>query len=138
VIAVFDIDGVLADPTHRQHHVARRPKDWDAFFAAVGDDEVLAAGKARLHTLAADHDVVLLSGRPESTRAETEAWLARHGIEVSRLVLRRNADHRPAAQVKAELIASIGGPAEVAIVVDDDETVTARLGASGYTTELFR
>jgi hypothetical protein len=138
VIAVFDIDGVLADPTHRQHHVASRPKDWDAFFAAVGGDDVLVAGRARLHALAADHEVVLLSGRPESTRAETEAWLARHGIEVSRLVLRRDGDHRPAAVVKAELIASIGGPAEVAVVIDDDATVTARLTASGYTTELFR
>ncbi len=36
VIAVFDIDGVLADATHRQHHVAGRPKDWDAFFARRG------------------------------------------------------------------------------------------------------
>lgn len=138
MIAVFDIDGVLADPTHRQHHVASRPKDWDAFFAAVGEDEVLEAGRARLHELAVDHEVVLLSGRPESTRADTEAWLARHGIEVSRLVLRRDSDHRPAPQVKAELIAGIGGPTEVAVVVDDDEAVTARLTANGYTTALFR
>jgi hypothetical protein len=136
VIAVFDIDGVLADPTHRQHHVSTRPKDWDAFFAAVGDDDVLVAGRDRLHALSAEHEVVLLSGRPESTRADTEAWLVRHGIEVSRLVLRADSDHRPAAQVK--LIAGIGAPHEVVLVVDDDETVTARLGASGYTTELFR
>jgi FMN phosphatase YigB (HAD superfamily) len=138
VIAVFDIDGVLADPGHRQHHVSSRPKDWDAFFAGVGEDALLEAGRARLRELSADHVVVLLSGRPESTRADTEAWLARHGIEVSRLVLRRDSDYRPAAQVKAELIAAIGGPDKIAIVVDDDESVTARLVASGYTTELFR
>jgi hypothetical protein len=138
MIAVFDIDGVLADPGHRQHHVASRPKDWDAFFASVGDDDVIEAGRARLRELATDHEVVLLSGRPESTRADTEAWLVRHDIEVSRLVLRRDDDHRPAPQVKAELIAGIGGPDEVALVVDDDESVTARLGASGYTTEFFR
>ena len=54
MIAVFDIDGVLADPTHRQHHVAARPKDWDAFFAAVGGDEVLEAGRSRLRELAVD------------------------------------------------------------------------------------
>ncbi len=138
VIAVFDIDGVLADPEHRQHHVASRPKDWDAFFAAVGGDDVIVAGRDRLRELAADHEVVLLSGRPESTRADTEAWLARHGIDVSRLVLRRDSDHRPAAQVKAELIVGIGSPADVAVVIDDDESVTTRLAASGYTTELVR
>ena len=138
MIAVFDIDGVLADPTHRQHHVASRPKDWASFFAAVGGDEVLDAGRDRLNELAADHEVVLLSGRPESTRAETEAWLSRHGIAVTRLVLRREDDHRPAAQVKSELIAGIGTPSEVVVVVDDDASVTARLDASGYRTELFR
>ena len=132
MIAVFDIDGVLADPTHRQHHVAARPKDWDAFFAAVGGDDVLEAGRARLRELAVDHEVVLLSGRPESTRAETEAWLARHGIAVSRLVLRRDADFRPAAQVKAELIvghrrAGSGGRGGGRRRVRDDPTGSKRL-----------
>lgn len=138
MIVVFDIDGVLADPAHRQHHLASRPKDWDAFFAAVGEDNVLVAGRSRLHELAIDHEVVLVSGRPESTRAQTEAWLDRHGIAVSGLVLRRTGDHRPAAQVKSELIFGIGGPDEVALVVDDDVTVTAHLCAHGYPTELFR
>lgn len=31
-LAVFDIDGVLADVRHRLPHVQGRPKDWDAFF----------------------------------------------------------------------------------------------------------
>ena len=48
MIAVFDIDGVLADARHREHHVSGRPKDWDAFFAAVGDDPVVEAGRQRL------------------------------------------------------------------------------------------
>ena len=34
-VAVLDIDGVLADVSHRLGHVQRRPKDWDAFFAAA-------------------------------------------------------------------------------------------------------
>ncbi len=37
-VAVFDIDGVLADVRHRLHHVAARPKDWDAFFGAAPQD----------------------------------------------------------------------------------------------------
>ncbi len=48
VIAVVDIDGVLADATHRQHHLEGRPKDWDAFFAAVGEDPPIPRGIARL------------------------------------------------------------------------------------------
>jgi hypothetical protein len=138
VIAVFDIDGVLADATHRQHLVAARPKDWDGFFALVGDDALLVAGRERLRELAREHEVVLLSGRPERTRADTEAWLARHGIGYARLVLRRDDDFRPAPELKARLIARIGGPDRVALVVDDDEAVVKRLQGLGYAAELFR
>jgi phosphoglycolate phosphatase-like HAD superfamily hydrolase len=138
VIAIFDIDGVLADATHRQHHVQGRPKDWNAFFAAVGEDPVLEHGRARLRTLAAEHDVVLLSGRPESTRADTVDWLERHGITASQLVLRADADHRPAADLKAELVTRIGSPDTVLIVVDDDPSIVERLAGMGYATELFR
>ena len=138
MIAVVDIDGVLADAGHRQHHVQGRPKDWDAFFAAVGEDTPIAAGIALLRVLAGQHDVVLLSGRPERTRADTEQWLARQGIVGTPLVLRPDADHRPAAALKADLIRGIASPADVAVVVDDDAAVVETLTRVGYRTRLFR
>lgn len=142
MIAVVDIDGVLADATHRQHLVARlpmdrRPKDWDAFFAAVGEDPVLEDGRALVRRLAEQHRIVLLSGRPERTRADTVAWLERQGIGWERLVLRPDDDHRPAAVVKAGLIRGIGRPDEVAVVVDDDASVRNRLDTLGYLTLSF-
>ena len=138
MIAVLDIDGVLADASHRQHFLDGRPKDWDAFFAAVGDDTVIEAGHARLAELATDHRIVLLSGRPERTRAVTQAWLTRHGIAADALVLRPDADRRPAAAFKAQAIGGIGSPAEVRVVVDDDPAVVERLAGGGYAAELFR
>ena len=138
MIAVVDIDGVLADAGHRQHLVASRPKDWDAFFAAVGADAPISDGIALLHELAGQHEVVLLSGRPERTRGDTEEWLARQGVAGLRLVLRPDADHRPAATLKADLIRGIGAPDRVAVVVDDDETVVETLTRVGYRTRLFR
>lgn len=137
MIVIFDIDGVLADATHRQHHVAKRPKDWDAFFAAVGADPVIEAGRARLLGEAEVHEVVLLSGRPERTRTDTEGWLTDHGLGERRLILRDDDDHRPAATVKAELISGLAPPEEVAVVIDDDQTVVERLRAMGYRVELF-
>ncbi len=137
MIAVVDIDGVLADPAHRTHHLSKRPKDWDAFFAEVGGDGLLEHGRALLHDLADEHDVVLLSGRPESARRDTELWLDRHGIAVSRLVLRADADHRPAPVMKGDLIRGIGGPDEVVIVVDDDAGVVEELARMGYRTHQF-
>ncbi len=136
MIAVVDIDGVLADATHREHFVRQRPKDWDGFFGAVAGDPVLPAGRALLEDLGREHVIVLLSGRPERTRADTRAWLSAHDLVVDRLVLRPDADHRPASLVKAELIVGIGRPDEVAVVVDDDASVLERLADMGYRVHL--
>ena len=138
MIAVFDIDGVLADASHRQHFVESRPKDWDAFFAAVGDDAVIERGVALLREYQQRDRIVLLSGRPERTRADTQAWLERNGIVVERLVLRGDRDFRSAGVAKAALVHGIGDPAEVSIVVDDDENVVESLTALGYAARVFR
>lgn len=138
MIVVLDIDGVLADASHRQHFVESRPKNWAAFFAAVGEDPVIEAGRARLLAESAVAEVVLLSGRPEHTRAATAAWLLRNGMGEPRLFLRPDSDHRPAAELKADLIASVGEPADLRAVIDDDESVVRKLTGLGYRTELFR
>jgi phosphoglycolate phosphatase-like HAD superfamily hydrolase len=137
MIVIFDIDGVLADATHRQHLVQQRPKDWDAFFAGVGEDPVIEAGRSRLLAEAQRHDIVLVSGRPERTRAATAEWLQRHGMGSPRLVLRGDADWRPAAVAKLELVRSVASAADVATIIDDDESVVEALAAGGYPSELF-
>ena len=138
MIAVVDIDGVLADAGHRQHHLEGSPKDWDGFFAAVGEDPPIATGIELLRELSQEHGVVLLSGRPERTRQDTEAWLSHHGIAFERLVLRPDTDRRTAARFKADAIRGIGDPLHVAVVVDDDESVVKTLTRMGYSTRLFR
>ncbi len=137
MIAVVDIDGVLADAGHRQHLVSGRPKDWDGFFAAVGSDAVIAEGLALVRELATEHEVVLLSGRPERTRADTQAWLAQHQVPWSRLVLRPDADRRAARLFKAATLRRLSPSDEVAVVIDDDESVIAELTRMGYTSVLF-
>jgi phosphoglycolate phosphatase-like HAD superfamily hydrolase len=46
VLAVFDVDGVVADVRHRLRHVAHGRKNWNAFFAAAADDPPLEIGVA--------------------------------------------------------------------------------------------
>ena len=137
MIAVIDIDGVLADASHRERFVRTRPKDWAAFFDAVTDDAVIAEGRELVSNLSRDHEIVLLSGRPERTRPDTEEWLARQGIGYARLVLRPDRDHRPAPLFKSEALTALGGPEVVAVVVDDDETVVEALRVLGYTARRF-
>ena len=131
-LAVFDLDGTLADVRHRLRHIAHRPKDWDAFFAAAPADPPLPTGVALARESARDCEVVYLTGRPERCRADTEAWLRRHDLPAGRLRMRRSSDHRPARLAKLELLRRLARGRTVAVVVDDDEQVCDAYEAAGY------
>jgi phosphoglycolate phosphatase-like HAD superfamily hydrolase len=134
--AVLDIDGVLADVRHRLHHLERSPKDWSSFFAAAPRDPLLAEGAAVAATLAEDHEVVYVTGRPERCRRDTLAWLARYGLPEGRLLMRRNEDRRPARQTKLAHLRGLARKAPVAVVVDDDPEVVAAVSRAGWPTLL--
>jgi len=95
-LAVVDIDGVVADVRHRLHFIEGKPRQWDRFFAAADQDPPLPQGVALVKELAADHDVVWLTGRPERTRRATRTWLAAQGLPTESLIMRPNRDFRPA------------------------------------------
>lgn len=131
-VAVFDIDGVLADVRHRLHHLDKRPKDWSAFFAAASADPPLQQGLELAHVLAADHAVVYVTGRPSRLGKVTRDWLQRHDLPVGPLVMRRSGDFRPARIAKLELVREIDADSPVHVVVDDDPEVVRALREAGF------
>ncbi len=131
-LAVFDVDGTLADVRHRLHHIARRPKDWDAFFTAARDDPPLETGVALARESARDCEVVYVTGRPERCRADTLEWLRRHDVPDGRLTMRRSGDRRPARVAKLELLRRLARDRVVAVVVDDDEQVCDAYEGAGF------
>jgi phosphoglycolate phosphatase-like HAD superfamily hydrolase len=135
-LAVFDIDGVLADVRHRLHHLEARPQRWERFFQSADRDPVLVEGAERLRAALTDHDVLYLTGRPERTRRLTERWLARHGLPTGPLFMRADDDHRPARWVKRQVLRALGRERVVASVLDDDPAVVALLEADGWPVEL--
>ncbi len=132
MLAVVDIDGVLADVRHRLHFVEQRPKDWDGFFAAALEDPVLPQGVDVVRQLAQVHEVVYLSGRPEKCREDTLAWLAEHDIPPGEVFLRRPGDRRPARLTKIELLDRLRRRKPIAVLVDDDPQVCEAARAAGY------
>jgi hypothetical protein len=131
-LAVVDLDGVVADVRHRLRHLDARPPDWAAFFAGIPDDPVLPEGRAVVDRLAGGHDVVYLTGRPERTRADTQAWLRRHGLPRGEVIMRRDGDRRPARVTKPALLRTLSAGRLVAVVVDDDPDVCAALAGEGW------
>jgi phosphoglycolate phosphatase-like HAD superfamily hydrolase len=132
-VAVFDIDGVLADVRHRLHHVSARPKDWQAFFDAAAQDPALPEGVAAVHTAdRAGHVIVYLTGRPERCRAETLAWLAEQGLPGGSLHMRRDADRRPARLTKVAALRRLARRLRIEAFVDDDAAVVAAVRSAGF------
>lgn len=133
---MVDVDGVVADVRHRVRHLDSRPRDWDAFFAAAGDDPPLTVGIARVQALAADHEIIWLTGRPEHLRATTLDWFTRHDLPSARLIMRRANDRRPAKIVKRGELRRLAAGRRVEVVIDDDPAVVSTLAADGWPVEL--
>ncbi|WP_112248845.1 phosphatase domain-containing protein [Kribbella monticola] len=131
--AVLDIDATLSDTSKRIHFLAKRPKDWDSFFAAAKDDAVLDEGLAVATTLAAEHEIVYLTGRPERLRRDTVKWFEDNGFPDGKLLMRGNNDRRPSVVMKLARLRTLAQERPVAVLVDDDVKVCAAAEKAGYT-----
>jgi hypothetical protein len=127
VLAVFDIDGVVADVRHRLHHLHRH--NWHRFFSAADGDPVLAEGAALVADLAEKHEVVWLTGRPEWLRETTEHWLRRFELPGAELHMRPDGDFRPARRYKLDVLRRLRSRGIAAFVDDDGEVIDAALAA---------
>ncbi|MFF3323958.1 hypothetical protein [Streptomyces sp. NPDC002889] len=131
-LAVFDLDGTLSDSGHRQHFLERRPRAWDAFFAAAPQDQPLDEGVALCLAATAESEVVYLTGRPERCRKDTLDWLEAQGLPEGRVFMRRNDDRRPARRTKLEILRRLGRDREIRMLVDDDELVCDDVERAGF------
>ncbi|CAL9357162.1 HAD family acid phosphatase [Streptomyces sp. Tu 3180] len=132
-VAVFDLDNTLADTAHRQRFLERRPRDWDAFFAAAPQDPPLAEGVAMVRESARECEIVYLTGRPERCRRDTLDWLAAQGLPGGRVYMRADADRRPARRTKLEVLRRLARTRDVRVLVDDDELVCEDARRAGFT-----
>jgi hypothetical protein len=135
-LAVFDIDGVVADVRHRLHHLDGRWQDWDGFFAGAADDAPLADGlQLVLDQLRAGHDIAWLTGRPEWLRRTTRRWLTDQALPADALHMRPNGDYRPARRFKVDVLHRLATQ-DIVLFVDDDPDVVAAATAAGFPTTM--
>lgn len=135
-VAVFDIDGVVADVRHRVHFVECRPRDWGRFFAGAAADPLSEVGARWARKAAAEHDLVWLTGRPERLRTVTTRWLGQHGLPAGRLLMRGDQDYRPAREYKLGELRKVAADDDIVVFVDDDPAVVAAAAAAGFTASL--
>jgi hypothetical protein len=97
---IFDIDGVLADATHRQHLVTGGRRNWDLFFEMCGKDDVIVPVATTSQLLDPALNVVLLTARPSWVASETRDWLEDSGVRWDLLVMREHGDYSMARDFK--------------------------------------
>jgi phosphoglycolate phosphatase-like HAD superfamily hydrolase len=125
---IFDLDGTLADISHRVHFVQRKKKDWISFFREIPKDKPIVAliDLAQL-LIASQRTVLFATGRPEITRTDSIEWLIKNGINTdfdTCLLMRKDGDRRSDALVKKDIFSEIKAEGfNPYLIFDDRQTV---------------
>lgn len=128
MIVFCDLDGTVADNSHRIGFIQSTEKDWNAFYSSefIAKDKPIPAAIKGLKRLMDQSGLILyfLTGRPERTRVATIGWLRLNvpwGEQVP-LLMRPDGDFRKADVYKEEHIQKIHQlyPSKVKVFIDDD------------------
>jgi len=131
-VVVVDMDGTIADASRREAKFLRRKKkDWTGFFRDMENDPPIQEILARVHELAATHDIVILTGRPEKYRPQTESWLKQHKVTPVEVLMRRSGDSRPDFEAKGALMRDLLERRDVVMALDDRVPVCEQYTALG-------
>ena len=128
---IVDIDGTLADCSHRQGFIRGRRKKWKKFFEAASKDRPRIDVLAQVRELAKRHRINLVSGRPEQYRQQTLKWLRHYGIPFESLYMRENGDYRPDDIVKQEILDLCFEKDNIELVIDDRPRVVRMWESNG-------
>lgn len=119
--AIFDHDGTLSDAAHRVHLIQGDSKDWPAFFDAASEDKsnpsVIKELRAHQKT---GHKIIIMTGLPESYRAERLGWYRRHKIKVDELWMRPEKSFEKAHNLKAQWLYKLQADYDFVAAYDDE------------------
>ena len=98
-VAIFDLDGTLADMTHRlgsiDRTVHKNSPDWDEFFKQCVNDSP-RKDVIKINQILKNHFYIhIITGRSERVRSETEEWLVKYNVHFDKLTMRGKDTRRP-------------------------------------------
>ena len=133
---IFDVDGTLADLSHRRHFVTKFIKNWTQFNAQMGEDVINPAVVELYNTLwdSQKYDIIIVTGRSEEFREVTEQWLVWNHIPFNRLIMRKEKDNRQDSMVKQEILNLLKAEGkDILFAVDDRQQVVDMWRRNGIT-----
>lgn len=134
-VLVCDIDGTVADLTHRRHWVMTKPKNWKAFETTLHLDlpiEHVISVVNEFHKHGTK--IIMCSGRGEQNRKKTKDWLYSNGVLFHELYMRKEKDYRSDTIVKHELLLQMMKDGfNPDLVLDDRDSVVEMWRRNGLT-----
>lgn len=134
---VVDLDGTLCDCAHRVH--LAQAKQWEEFHSLIPLDKVNETVACVCEIFWEDFDLLLCSGRNESTRAATLEWLKQKDLlhNFAHLLLRPDNDYSPDHELKIAMVEDFFGGHQKAIdnvflILDDRDKVVEAWRNAGY------
>lgn len=126
-LVIVDVDGTLADSAPAaakflKPHTHGDENNWKGFLAATEFMAPIHAVTKWVRNLPPDYKIIICSGRSDSAARTTISWLRRHDIPFDHILMRRNSDHRPDAQVKQEFL-NLLPKQQIAFIIDDRNSV---------------
>lgn len=133
---IFDIDGTLADISHRLRHIQQEKKDWEAFNEACVDDlpypKIIEMTRVMRD---AGYTIVMCTGRSCKIEKQTMDWLDKHEIPCTILLMRSLQDYRSDFIVKEEMLDLLTEAGhDVHYVFEDRDQVVEMWRSKGITT----
>lgn len=131
---VFDIDGTLADNTHRRSFVESSPKDWKSYNKKMNKDKLFEDIGDLLDTFSMSNNIVLCTGREEVYRTVTEDWLDKYHLyqNCDALYMRKEKDYRSDVIVKLEMLKQVEAEwSRPWLWFDDRQSVVDAIRAEG-------
>lgn len=98
---IVDIDGTIANNTHRLKFISGKSPDWYAFAEEMLKDLPIQPTIDVVKSLSkADYFIILVTGRAGNRRDDTTLWLSLHGVPWDVLLMREPDNHETDVELK--------------------------------------
>jgi hypothetical protein len=136
-------DNILVDLDHTLSNAFWRDgmmppvATWDEYHAANKDDKPIFDMVNLIGNLRTAYKIIGITARPEKWRTQTMEWCMRNRVLLDELLMRPEAEFRPANEIKVELARKFCGHHDVkdcvAFILDDRDDVCAAFAEIGVT-----
>ncbi len=129
---IVDIDGTLANISHRRHLAEN--KDWGMFFKNMNTDTVNPWCNQIIKRFKKDHHILLVTGRGEEYEVATKLWLRKWGVSYDQIFFRPKKDNRNDSIIKKEIYDNeIKDLYDVTFAIDDRQRIVDMWRSIGIT-----